>query len=93
MKETKMPPVHAANPVIKSDNIAYGVESICLRSNTVSNIGFITVHRLINDGHNAPDTLAEFQLMIRQHWSLVPPGNKLLPEPMLTHIYVALWCH
>ena len=22
---------------------------------------------------------------------LVPPGNKLLPEPKLTHIYVAIW--
>ena len=24
---------------------------------------------------------------------LVPSGNKPLPEPMLTHIYVAIWCH
>ena len=36
------------------------------------------------------------------HWSLVnigsgnglvPSGNKPLPEPMLTKIYVAIWCH
>ena len=24
---------------------------------------------------------------------LVPSGNKPLPEPMLTQIYVATWCH
>ena len=24
---------------------------------------------------------------------LVPSVNKPLPEPMLTHIYVAIWCH
>ena len=24
---------------------------------------------------------------------LVSSGKKALPEPMLTHIYVALWCH
>ena len=35
-------------------------------------------------------------LMISQHWSgngLVPSGNKPLPEPMLTQIYVAIWRH
>ena len=35
-------------------------------------------------------------LMISQHWSgngLVTKGNKLLPEPMLTQIYVAIGHH
>ena len=24
---------------------------------------------------------------------LVPPGKKPLPEPMVTQIYVIIWCH
>ena len=24
---------------------------------------------------------------------LVPSGNKPLPEPMFTQVYVAIWCH
>ena len=27
------------------------------------------------------------------HCALETPGNKPLPEPMLTQIYVAKWCH
>ena len=50
---------------------------------------------------NCPDVnvISEVQwtsLMISQHGSgngMVPSGNKLLPEPMLTQFHVAIWRH
>ena len=33
------------------------------------------------------------QSTLVQVMALVPSGNKPLPEPMLTQIYVAIWCH
>ena len=48
--------------------------------------------------------LLQYEIMnvIGLHWwsvnigsgdGLVPSGNKPLPEPMLTQISVAIWCH
>ena len=34
-----------------------------------------------------------FEVSIGSGNGLVPPGNKPLPEPMFTKIYVAIWRH
>ena len=62
-----------------------------------SDIGLSWVPENLTDGKS---TLV--QVMAGLHWwsvnigsgnGLVPSGNKPLPEPMLTQIFVATWCH
>ena len=33
------------------------------------------------------------QVNISLNNGILPPGNKLLPEPMVTQIYVTIWRH
>ena len=40
-----------------------------------------------------PMELTDDEVNIGSGNGLVPSGNKPLPEPMLTQIYVAIWCH
>ena len=40
-----------------------------------------------------PYNLSNVKVYIGSGNGLVPSGNKPLPEPMLTQIYVAIWCH
>ena len=43
-----------------------------------------------DSGSNEPE---QWEVSIGSGYGLVPAGTKPLPEPMLTLIHVAIWCH